>query len=486
MKFRQILAFVLALCLIWCAAIAAAEAELPENTAADAEPAEQADEAALQSAEKPAEPQPAEEPAQPAEEPAQPAEEPVQQAEKPTQPSEEQAQPAEKPAQPEEKPAQPAEKPAQPEEKPAQPEEKPAQPEEKPAQPEEKPAQQEEKPAQPAEEPAQPAEEPAQPAEEPVQPAEEPAEEPTETAEEPTEPAEKTAQPVDEPEEPAEEEPAQPAEEESAQLPLPTDGSVTPGKTVTGTISGDEEKVWELELTSKTDLILTTEGLPVRVVILRATDGGTMLKETAPKEGLVKEIRLSQGTYLVCIRSAKEYGGQFTWKLEQKNETGTEPEAVEDSEPVAGEEADAENTEAEPAENADPAVGETAELTETDPSETDLSGADPELTAENDPEEVSADDGNAVPAEAETQTVSVRLLSNLQNGEETPLGTEVVIQAEVTGTDRPFHLLWQYTPDGGETVVNVEEEAGSENRCLRYTLDETNIHYLWRAAVVFD
>ena len=480
MKVRKILAFTLALCLIWCATITAAEKTQPEDTAADAvvqvkpgkgtktgteaegEPAEPADEDTIQ---------PGEEPTEPGEEPTEPGEEPADSAEEPDKPAEE----PEESAQPAEEPAQPAADSAQSVEGPAQPAEEPTQPAEEPAQPAEDPTQSAEEPVQPAEEPTQPAEESTQPAEEPAQSAEEP----TEPGEDATEPAEEPADPAEEPEQPEEGESVQP---ETVELPLPTEGSAIPGKTVTGTLAdGSEEKIWELEVSFTSDLILTTEGLPVRVAILRVPDGEIQLEETAPEEGLMKDIRLLQGTYLICICSAKGYGGEFTWKLERKDETGTEPETSEDSKPVAGTEEDTDNTDAEPGESAELTDAEATEQTETEPSETD-----PEFTTENNPEEASGDDRDTVSKETETPVVSVRLHSNLQNGEETPLGTEVVIRAEVTGTDSPFHLQWQYSPDGGETIVNVDTDAGGEDRYLRYTLDETNIHYLWRAAVIFD
>ncbi len=402
MRIRQILAFALALCMIWCAATAFTEETLPEEQTADATQESAAETEAEADAEPAGQPageipnEPVEEPAEPAAaEPAeQPAEQPAEEAVK--QPAEEPAeQPAAKPA--EQPAAEPAKQPA------AKPAEQPA------AKPAEQPAAEPEK--QPA---AKPAEEPA------VKPAEQPAAEPAE--------------------EPATE------QIESALLPLPTDGKASPGQLIQcETGSGSEEKVWELEIRSGTDLVLITEGLPVKVTILYSQDGKTMLSATASENGLTKEITLHQGTYLVCISSATEHGGKFAWKLEQRlNGTGTEAEEPDDMEPV---------TEA-----------------ETDKPEAG--------TAED------SGDGEAVTAEeAEKPVVSVRLHSNLAEGKDALPGTEIVITAEVTGTDRPYRLQWQYSPDGGKTVLDVENAAGNE---YRYLLDETNIHYHWRVAVIFD
>ena len=297
----------------------------------------------------------------------------------------------------------------------------------------------------------------------------------------------------------------------TVQLPQVTDGSMNPGESAKGVFAGGEEKVWALEIGTQADLRLKTEGLQVEVIIYRASDGHTIMKETAPEEGLKKEFRVTGGSYLVCFRSAAGTAGEFTWTLEwQQEETDTEPEGTETApeekktEPEENEgsgtvtepEADAANAETEPGEE-----GEQTEGEETDPAEEDLSEEQPESTEESGPEETEPEEteqeenepeeasGDAEPTEAEkgeTPGISVRLHSNLEDGLEALPGTEVVIRAEVTGTDRPCHLQWQYSPDGGETVLDVEGASGSESRYFRYILDETNMHYLWRVAVIFD
>ena len=240
--------------------------------------------------------------------------------------------------------------------------------------------------------------------------------------------------------------------------------------------------------------MLTTEGARVKVTILSTEDGKAKLRATAPEEGLTKEFTLLRGTYLICIRGAEEHGGKFAWKLaKQTDETGTEAEETDSTEPAAEAEPDDAETEpgesTEPEENAEPEestepeenAGPAAEE-EAEPAETDAAGTETELPAETNEEE-TGDRETAVPKGTEAQAVSVRLYSNVPEGEDALPGTEIVITAEVTGTDRPYHLLWQYSPDGGRTVLDAEDASGNE---YRYTLDETNMQYLWRVAVIFD
>ena len=484
MKVRRIPAIVLALCMMGCAAFTAAEDMLAEEAAAE-------ETAQAEAAEEAAQMMPEAEAGTDIIPSGQPAEQSASQTE---------AEPAEQPA--EEPSAQTAQESAE-----QHAEEPSAQTVQEPtAQTAQEPAEQpaEEPTAQTVQEPAeQPVEEPAaQSAWEPaVQPAQEPVEQPVQ------EPAEQSDQePAGQPpEKPAE----QPAEEPAAQadpavqLPLPTDGDATVGKPVKIVFAnGKEEKVWSLELGEASDLILITEGLPVTVTVLRVPDGSTAIDETASEEGLKKALRLAGGVYLVCIRSAEETGGECTWSLEfRQDETalteeesiasetdgGTEP----DADSLASEPGTEENSESEIA--ADPAAemdnSETEQQEDAEPEREGMeepAGTETDRTAESEPTEVSGEEPAAEPEKTEKPAVSVRLHSNLDDGTEAQPGTEVVLRAEVIGTDRPCHLQWQYSPDGGKTAVDVENAAGSENRYFRYILDETNMHYLWRVAVVFD
>ena len=58
---------------------------------------------------------------------------------------------------------------------------------------------------------------------------------------------------------------------------------------------------------------------------------------------------------------------------------------------------------------------------------------------------------------------------------------EVVLTGEVIGVDRPYALQWQYSPDGGETVYDVE---GATELTYRYVADEASLGYVWRLSVI--
>ena len=88
-------------------------------------------------------------------------------------------------------------------------------------------------------------------------------------------------------------------------------------------------------------------------------------------------------------------------------------------------------------------------------------------------EDVFADDLQPAPA-GPVITISYQIEEN-DDGE-----TVVVLIADVEGAEGPYALQWQYSPDDGATVIDVENATGSE---YRYIPDEENALYSWRVIV---
>ena len=88
--------------------------------------------------------------------------------------------------------------------------------------------------------------------------------------------------------------------------------------------------------------------------------------------------------------------------------------------------------------------------------------------------------GETTPEEEEiVRTITVT--SSLAGAEVVYEGAEVTLTATLTGfEDDAYTMQWQYTPDGGETVVDVE---GANEAEYTFVLDGTNVGYLWRMTV---
>ena len=88
--------------------------------------------------------------------------------------------------------------------------------------------------------------------------------------------------------------------------------------------------------------------------------------------------------------------------------------------------------------------------------------------------------GEVTPEEEEiVRTITVT--SSLAGAEVVYEGAEVTLTATLTGfEDDTYTMQWQYTPDGGETVVDVE---GANEAEYTFVLDGTNVGYLWRMTV---
>ena len=89
---------------------------------------------------------------------------------------------------------------------------------------------------------------------------------------------------------------------------------------------------------------------------------------------------------------------------------------------------------------------------------------------------------NGEPTPEEEEIVrTITVASSLAGEEAVYEGTAVTLTATLTGFENDeYTMQWQYTPDGGETVVDIE---GANDAEYTFVLDATNIHYLWRMTV---
>ncbi|MBQ8074072.1 MAG: hypothetical protein IJ231_09965 [Clostridia bacterium] len=305
------------------------------------------------------------------------------------------------------------------------------------------------------------------------------------------------------------------------------------------------ERTWEWTVSRKATFLLTTEDMAAKVIV-RSLDGEKVWeREPETRDGrylpLNEEVTMLKGSYLITFARMEEQSGDLTWMVSRKPEEteGSEETAAEEpgdqeslpenlpgadeeqNPPVSDAEsyAPAEDTEStehstpviqleleeteqqdedsveieeigideEDGEEADPLSGEEDPADAEQAPEADSDAPGEEDVTQNSLQEAQPENGNAEAAEetepAEASQVTVRLSSNVQDLETIYPGMEATIHAEVTGADRPYTLQWQYSPDGGQTIVDVEDADAAD---FHYTVDEETVHYLWRVVVRFD
>ena len=81
--------------------------------------------------------------------------------------------------------------------------------------------------------------------------------------------------------------------------------------------------------------------------------------------------------------------------------------------------------------------------------------------------------------EEELPVRTIRVTSTLDEMPVVTVGTEVELRAELTGfTDEDLYTVrWQYTPDGGETVLDAE---GANELTWHYIVNKQNYSCAWR------
>ena len=153
---------------------------------------------------------------------------------------------------------------------------------------------------------------------------------------------------------------------------------------------------------------------------------------------------------------------------EEPDEELTENPAEESGEETAGEETGelGEEPSDEPTEEPgeEPAEGSTEETTEESAAE----------SAEESAEELDGD------AETETEAEPFAVMISASYEGELCYGSEVTLTAVLSVDDPEAVVVWEYSPDGGQTVFAVEDEHSST---LTYTYSEETRDYSWRVAV---
>ena len=86
-----------------------------------------------------------------------------------------------------------------------------------------------------------------------------------------------------------------------------------------------------------------------------------------------------------------------------------------------------------------------------------------------------------VTPEEEQIVRTITVTSNLEGVEEVYEGTIVTLTATLTGfEDVEYVMQWQYTPDGGQSIVDIEGANSSE---YSFPITVENSVYLWRLNV---
>lgn len=246
-------------------------------------------------------------------------------------------------------------------------------------------------------------------------------------------------------EEAAADEPAARPESEAVRW----DGVLRPGEACGMTVR--ESRLYRLTLPEKTGLLLEVSGVPVRVTVTALRSGLTRAWESAadedPHRFVIREaMTLERGEYSVTVELLREeLQGAVSLCF-------TAPEAAEGTEEdLTAETADA--------------------MTEEDTAEADTAADEDDGTGS---EETADPAETSDPPAAEPLTV--RVLVSCEEGLRP--GATVVLTAVVSDPDYRGTIHWQYSADGGQTVCEAEGAEGAE---YRFTLDEVNRTYWWRA-----
>lgn len=313
---------------------------------------------------------------------------------------------------------------------------------------------------------------------------------------------------------------AQPEEIAAAQA----ETALVPGQVFTGVLTAEAPALQlTLNLAEAAPVCLISSETPVQITLLDAA-GQPVAAETANTDANgVQTLRftLQAGLYRIHVASVTEAGGAFALvaqiledaeapaaepvaeapAAEVPAETAAEaklPEAETPAEPVTHivvdipliittQEAEAAAVEAEAMAAVEEPVAESVEAVEAavaeavpaeaieaveEPAEAAEPVESPEAAVEAAPAEVAD-----APAPAHTTRIDVSTV----DGKPFDIGSEIVLHATVEGVEPPYTLQWQYTPDGGQTVLDAE---GANSEEYRFVLDEENSRYLWRIKVI--
>ena len=234
---------------------------------------------------------------------------------------------------------------------------------------------------------------------------------------------------------------AEPLIAQTEEAPASTAEAAEPGLPDTAEAVVTEESAGTEPPTETVEAVGTEEPAETELPTETVEAAGT--EEPAETEPPTETVEAA-GTEEPAAESSAEAGGETV---------GTQ-EAVTTEEPVGTDEAEPEGTTAE--------TDEPCETTETAGTE--------------------ESEGEETLTEAEEPEIMVSVTVSLNGARRLFVGTEVTLTAVLAGCDPDeVEIEWQYSPDGGETVVTVGDAHGLE---YRYTVDRENRHYLWRAVAV--
>ena len=116
---------------------------------------------------------------------------------------------------------------------------------------------------------------------------------------------------------------------------------------------------------------------------------------------------------------------------------------------------------------------ETAEETAADEADVvEETAAALPVADENDPAELTAREPKAPP--------TVLIESYVEEISQAGPSAVILLRVSVTNAEGPYAIQWQYTPDGGDTIIDVPNGNGPE---YRYVLDSETAQYGWRVMV---
>lgn len=277
------------------------------------------------------------------------------------------------------------------------------------------------------------------------------------------------------------------------------------------------QRVLRLSLIRGCHVTLSTQGLPVTVTMIGVETGWRQELRPVLADGdwqpIETTMSLRKGTYLICLTKLTADAKGTVRLTVTEAQTSVSAEAETDEAPAEepiSEEAHAEEevpfpAETEDRDTAESVIGEgTAGDAEGMPEQDAISkteetpgdavenstDTDPPVVVETEeiPENdyddnVDPDDGIGADETPQTacEGIQVTVSTTLNGKPGTPIGAEVTLTATVIGCDpSQVTIEWQYSPDGGTTVIAVEDAHSFE---YHYTVDRTNKHYLWRAVI---
>ena len=297
---------------------------------------------------------------------------------------------------------------------------------------------------------------------------------------------------------PAQETTSEASPKPAVQKDVSPSGQITVGGKLRGTVTQDAGKsVCVLLVLREEDVFFKVSGFDATITVKSAKDKvlftldgegtchlttGKYLIEVEPRNGETGEFILSAGKKAAAGKSGAE--AQPAPKTTASSRTTTDLRALLSGKSTAAPKATQNPLSVLTAKTEPTATPAPAERSQAAQRLLDILRGTPEPTEA--PAEDELTEGTEAPAEdAELQTEAaqplVRVYASYPDAEEETPETEVMLYAVVEGVDEPYQLQWQYTPDGGQTVVDVPGATGDE---YTFVLNDENVLYQWRVRLI--